>query len=128
MNNLERFICNETFYDERFYGEHDLTLSIKEYPKLYIHIWDGFLDDIHSPPRVNGDTWRGFTRDFHEEVRTYCGVEVEMENIDEYINDLLLYKDKKMDLGDETTEAYKLIFDFLTFAKENNLTVLADYS
>ncbi len=130
MKNIERFIRNETHYDERYYGDHEMTLTIKENPSFYLHMWDGYLDNIfHNNLRTLGDYWIGFTRDNQEFIRTYSGDVVEIENIDEYITDLLLYKnvDFQNKCFKETKEVYELILDFLTFAKENNLTVLAEY-
>lgn len=126
MENTERFINNEKFYDERFYGEDELVLSLKGNPEYNIHIWVGFISDILRKLKDSDDYWSGFTRDWNEIVRTFCGHLVEMEDIDEYINDLLLYKDDKFEFGDETREAYTLIVDFLLFAKENNQTVIAE--
>lgn len=126
MENTERFINNEKFFDERFYGIGDeLVLSLKEHPKYNIHIWEGFIFDILRDAKAAGDYWAGFTRDYNEMVRTFCGDPVEMEDISEYINDLLLYKDDEFE-DDEDREAYTLILDFLRFAKENNQTVMAD--
>ena len=125
MENTERFINNESFYAERHYGADELVLSLKEHPKYNIHIWDGFILDILRELKVIGDSWSGFTRDWNEIDRTFCGDPVEMEDIDEYINDLLLYKDDTF-LFEGTIEAYALILDFLRFAKENNQTVMAD--
>ena len=58
-------------------------------------------------------------------MRTFSGNEVEIENLDEYINDLHLYKDSQFE-DEEDFEVYELILDFLTFAKENNLAVIAE--
>ncbi len=126
MQNIERFIRNERFY-EGFEGDPDFTLWLKENPEFYLHMWDAYIDDIFCEPRAKGANWEGFTKDFQEDVRTwkYCE-EVEIENLDEYINDLLLYKDANFPLKN-TCEVYELIFDFLTFAKDNNLTVMAQH-
>ncbi len=125
MQNIERFIRNERFYDG-FEGEHEIALWLKENPEFYLHIWDGYMDDIHRPPKTDGIYWAGFTRDFHEEVRTYSEEIVEIENLDEYITDLLRYKDVNF-RSKKAHEVYELIFDFLTFARDNNLTVMAEY-
>ncbi len=123
----ERFMNNDTFYDQRFYGSGEVILSLKDHPEYNLHIWEGYMGDILQDPKREGDYWSGFTRDFHELVRTFSSALVEIENLDEYINDLLLYKDVQFEF-DETFEAYELILDFLAFAKENNLTVLARFS
>ncbi len=125
MQNLERFIRNEKWYDEWFYGDHEMTLTIKENPNFYLHIWGGYFNFILRDALTVGDCWIGFTRDNQEIIRTYSRDVVEIENLDEYITDLLLYKYAERD--EEDSEVYQLILDFLTFAKENNLTVLAEY-
>ncbi len=125
MKNIERFIKNRKFYDQRFYGSGRLELFLKEYPQCNLYIWEGYIDDILKEPKRKGDYWSGFTRDFHELARTFND-EVEIENLDEYINDLLLYKDSQFE-DEEDFEVYELILDFLTFAKENDLTVVAEF-
>ena len=130
MENAERFFMVEKWYDERYDGEPDLTLTIKEYPDLYLHIWDGYFDNIfHKNFRTNGIYWAGFTRDNQEFIRTFSDEVVEIENLDEYITDLLLYKDLDFEKNcySETKEVYNDILDFLTFAKQNGLTVIAQY-
>ncbi len=125
MKNIERFINNNKFYDEWLYGDPELVLSLKENPQCNLHVWDGYIIDITRDIKPKDAYWSGFTRDYQEDVRTFSGEEVELENLDEYINDLLLYKDAQFEFN-ETFEAYELILDFLTFAKENNLTVMAE--
>ena len=83
MENTERFINNEKFYDERFYGEGELVLSLKEHPEYNIHIWRGYIRDIIRELKAAGDSWAGFTRDYNEMVRTFCGDTVEIEDISE---------------------------------------------
>ena len=93
MKNIERFINNDEYYDERYYGEHDMTFTLKEKPEFNLYFWEGYLDNIHEEPRVDGERgWIGFTRDDNEFIRTYSGYPVEID-LDEYIKDLLLYKD-----------------------------------
>ncbi len=125
MKNIERFINNSKFYAKRHYGGGELVLLLKEYPQYNLHIWVGYIDDVTEELKTKEGRWIGFTRDCAEYVRTFAGDEIEIENLDEYINDLLLYKDSQFE-DEEDFEVYELILDFLTFAKENNLTVLAE--
>ena len=130
MKNLERFIQNDKYFDERFFGESDMTFALKENPEFNIYLWEGFIDDICENPRTDETGhWIGFTRDNNEFIRTYSGYPVEID-LDEYIKDLLLYKDIdfEKEFGKETQEVYDLILDFLLFAKETNQTVIVENS
>ena len=124
IKNIECFRKNEKFHEEDI-ADYVFTLSLKENSEFYIHIWYGYMCDIYRDPKVCGDYWGGFTRDLQEYVRTFSEDLVEIENLDEYINDLLLYEDVKFKY-EETREVYDLIYDFLCYAKETKQTVLAE--
>ena len=48
-------------------------------------------------------------------------------NLDEYLNDLYTYKERMAHYKDEQARAcYKLICDFLAYAKEIGMTVMVD--
>ncbi len=93
---------------------------------MYLHIWEGFIHDIIRDLKTDGVYWAGLTRDYNEEVRTFTWDSTEIEDIDEYITDLLRYKDDEFEF-ETTREVYELILDFFIFAKENNLTVLGEW-
>ena len=120
MKNTERFINNWDFF---LSCEPELELHIKEKPEYNIHIWKGHLRDIFGKPRLDGMGWHGFTLDYQEDKRTAELDGCEIKDIDEYIDDLLEYKDKGFEY-EETNEVYCLMLDFLQYAKENNLTVV----
>lgn len=126
MKNTERFINNWDFFEDCA-GLPELELQMKEKPEYHIHIWIGFLHDILGKPPLDGLGWHGFTRDDQEGVRTgQLGGEYEIDDIDDYIDDLIRCKRCKNDefYFEESKDAYQLIFDFLLYAKENNLTVV----
>ena len=128
MENIERFINNDKYFDERFCGEPDVTFTLKENPQFNIYMWAGFLYGIANDPFTDEKgLWIGFTRDYQEMIRTYSGYPVEID-LDEYIKDLLLYKDIDFEekFGKETQEVYDLILDFLLFAKQTNQTVIVE--
>ncbi len=137
MQNIKRFIQSEEYFEdffrgenfpegEDFGGESYYCFSIKENPELYINIWSGFICDIFGEPKTDGIYWSGLTRDYHEIVRICDSNGYEIENLNEYITDLLRYKDVEFEF-EYTRGAYELILDFLTFARDNNLTVMAEY-
>ena len=75
------------------------------------------------------DDWTGFTRDFHAIERTLdFGKEpIAIGNLDEYLNDLYSYRDKMENYENpESRECYKLVCDFLSYAKETGRTVLVE--
>ena len=39
MENIERFINNDKYFDERFCGEPDVTFTLKENPQFNIYMW-----------------------------------------------------------------------------------------
>lgn len=129
MRNIKQFIHNYDYFDDRFGGEDALTLTLKEKPDYCIHIYSGYIYSIHENPQVGIDgIWKGFTKDTQEFARSFGGKAVEID-LDEYIEDLLLYQDVDFTQVDvkETQEVYNLILDFLKFAKELNQTVVVEY-
>ena len=122
----KKFVNNSTFYDgfEIFY-EPEIELFIAENPELNIHIWDGYFSDIFDTPEFNGNEWKGFTRDYQQEVGTYEEKNVTID-IEEYLLDLMNYKNKHFRF-EKTQECYKLLCDFLKYAKNNNKTVKVNW-
>ena len=50
-----------------------------------------------------------------------------IENLDEYLNDLYTYKERMEHYKDERArECYRLICDFLAYAKETGMTVMVE--
>lgn len=74
-----------------------------------VHILEGYFDDIFDTPSLEGKGWKGFTRDYHqfEGVFSENGGVYEI-NPTEYLDDLMLYKDKNFDFV-ETKEVFNLI-------------------
>ena len=106
--------------------EPDVILSIKENPEFNLYIWDGYFVKIFGNPIFGNENWVGFTRDY-QEITGGWEEASEIENIDEYIWDMLRYKDREYDvLWEDTPEVFNLIIDFLTYAKETGQTVVVD--
>ncbi len=106
------------------WAEPKVILSLKESPEYNLHIWDGYFVAIFGEPIFADENWVGFTRDYQEGVGAWEKV-MEIENIDEYIWDMLRYKDRKFD-WEETPEVFNLIIDFLTYAKQTGQTVIVE--
>ena len=119
-----KLISNTTFYDG-FEDEPEIELFITENPELNIHIWIGYISDIYDTPIFDGTEWRGFTRDYQQEVGTYEEKNVVID-ADEYLIDLLNYKNKQFRF-DETGECFNLLYAFLEYAKANNKTVIVNW-
>lgn len=117
-------IDNNFFYDG-FEDESEVELFIAEKPEFDIHIWIGYIRDIFDKPIFDGNEWTGFTRDYQQEVGTYENNNVTI-NVDEYLFDLMKYKDKKFKF-EETLDCFNLIKMFLKYAKQENLTVKVNW-
>jgi len=84
---------NYTFY-EGYEGEPEIILSLAEQS---LHIWDGYFDDIYGAPPLDGNGWSGFTRDYNQIEGIFSDDEAAEINPEEYLNDLMQYKDKSFD-------------------------------
>lgn len=113
---------NFTFY-EGYEDESEIVLCIEK--DEAIHIWEGYFDDIFDSPSLDGKGWKGFTRDYHqlEGVFSENGGVYEI-NPTEYLEDLMLYKEKTFEF-DETKEVFNLIKALLERAIKEGVTVKA---
>ena len=101
---------NYTYYEGYEY-EAEIVLCIEA--DQAIHIWEGYFDDIYDTPTLDGNGWKGFTRDYHqfEGVFSEDGGITEIDP-SEYLEDLMLYKEKSFEF-EETTEVFNLMVSFL---------------
>lgn len=108
---------NHKFYDG-YEDEPEIVFSTETEKLETLHIWDGFFDDIFREPSLDGKGWNGFTRDYHQCEGAF-GEEGEMVilNIQEYIDDLNVYKNRNFDY-EETENVYRLICSWLKRAIE----------
>ncbi len=120
----KKIINNTTFYNG-FEGEPEIELFIADNPEFNIHIWDGYISDIFDTPNFDGNEWKGFTRDYQQEVRTYDEKDVPID-IEEYYLDLMNYKNKHFRF-EETRECFDLIAELFEYAKENSLGVKVNW-
>ncbi len=97
----------------------------------YFFIWfindsnirKGYFDDVYDTPTLDGNGWKGFTRDYHqfEGVFSEDGGITEIDP-PEYLEDLLLYKEKSFEF-EETTEVFNLMVSFLEEAIKQGVNV-----
>lgn len=119
---IGKIINNGKFYDG-YEDEPEIILSLSEKPEINIHIWEGYFADIFCKPVFNGKPWTGFTRDYQELKGMYDddGTAV-IDNIPEYLADILQYKDRKFTF-DETKDVFELTIALLLYASLNHCTV-----
>ncbi len=111
---------NYTYYDG-YEDEGKIVLCIEA--DQAIHIWEGYFDDIYDTPTLDGNGWKGFTRDYHqfEGVFSEDGGITEIDP-SEYLEDLMLYKEKSFEF-EETTEVFNLMVSFLEEAIKQGVNV-----
>ena len=111
---------NYTYY-EGYEDEGKIVLCIEA--DQAIHIWEGYFDDIYDTPTLDGNGWKGFTRDYHqfEGVFSEDGGITEIDP-SEYLEDLMLYKEKSFEF-EETTEVFNLMVSFLEEAIRQGVNV-----
>lgn len=114
---------NYTYY-EGYEDEGKIVLCIEA--DQAVHIWEGYFDDIYDTPTLDGNGWKGFTRDYHqfEGVFSEDGGITEIDP-SEYLEDLMLYKEKTFEF-EETTEVFNLIVSFLEKAVKQGINVKAE--
>lgn len=114
---------NNCTYYEGYEGETEIILCLEGVQTL--HIWEGYFDDIYDTPSLDGKGWKGFTRDYHQLEGIFsdkCGW-FEM-NPTEYLEDLMLYKEKTFDF-DETADVFNLIASLFEKAIEKGAIMKA---
>ena len=113
---------NYTFY-EGFEGETEIELSSNNQNMETLHIWDGFFLDLFGEPSLDGKGWNGFTRDYNQcEGAFGDDSEAVISDIDEYIDDLKIYENRKFNYK-ETRDVYNLLLSWLNRAKATGSTV-----
>ena len=114
---------NYTYY-EGYEDEGKIVLCIEA--DQAVHLWEGYFDDIYDTPTLDGNGWKGFTRDYHqfEGVFSEDGGITEIDP-SEYLEDLMLYKEKTFEF-EETTEVFNLIVSFLEKAVKQGINVKAE--
>ena len=112
-------IDNFKFY-EGYEGEEEIELSANNAKMETLHIWEGYFSDIFCEPSLDGKGWHGFTRDYNQcEGAFDDNGEAEITNLQEYIDDLKMYENRKFKF-EETKDVYKLIYSWLNEAKNKN--------
>lgn len=112
---------NYTFY-EGYEEEPEIILSLEG---TSFHIWDGYFEDIYDTPPLDGNGWRGFTKDYNQMEGIFSDDDTVVE-IDpkEYLADLMLYKNKAFDFK-ETLRVFDLLVSLFEKAVKLNLKIKA---
>ena len=114
---------NYTFY-EGYEDEPEIILTLENSDA--VHIWEGYFDDIYDTPPLDGNGWNGFTRDYHQMEGVFADnssvTEVEPK---EYLEDLMLYKNKTFDY-EETAQVFDLIVALFEKAIEKGMSIKAE--
>ena len=114
---------NYDFY-KGYEGEPEIIITVNN---ASLHIWEGYLEDIYGNPPLDGAGWIGFTRDIHQIEGIFANEESSLKiDAEEYLKDLLLYQNAEFRY-DETSDVYKLIKNWLTYAVNSNCVVIAEY-
>ena len=98
------------------YDEYDFIAVDENNNVLYfIKAWEGFVDEIFREPDLSGKGWIGFTKLYQEGILDDSYTRNNpyiVENVTEFYNDLLNYKDVSLD-----NEAKELYDGLLELAK-----------
>lgn len=91
------------------YDEYDFIAVDENNNVLYfIKAWEGFVDEIFRDPDLSGKGWTGFTKLYQEGILDDSYTRNNpyiVENVTEFYNDLLNYKD--VSLENEAKELYE---------------------
>ncbi len=114
---------NYTYY-VGYEGEGQIVLYLEGYQAF--HIWEGYLDDIYDTPSLDGNGWKGFTRDYHQFENIFSkDSNITEINPLEYLDDLMLYKNKNFDFI-ETTDVFNLLIFIFEKAIKEKLIIKAE--
>ena len=98
------------------FEEYDFIAVDENNNVLYfIKAWEGFVDEIFREPDLSGKGWTGFTKLYQEGILDDSYTRNNpyiVENVTEFYNDLLNYKDVSLD-----NEAKELYDGLLELAK-----------
>lgn len=108
-----------TYYNG-YEGEGEIIIRLEMEEE--VHIWEGYFEDIYDIPPLTGNGWKGFTRDYNQLEGIFSEEDIIMGiNPEEYLGDLMLYKDKQFEFA-ETIDVFKLIKSLLEKSiKENKI-------
>ncbi len=112
---------NFIFY-EGYEGEPEIILSLEG---TSFHIWDGYFDDIYGVPPLDGNGWRGFTRDYNQMEGIFSDNDIVEIDPKEYLADLILYKNKAFDF-EETARVFDLLLSLFEKAVRLNVKIKAE--
>lgn len=95
MTTIVNLKNNYTFY-EGYEGECEVILYIQDHEVFNLHIWDGYFEEVFGNPKFKKNGWIGFTRDYQESVNSFSDEVCELENLYDYLADLIECSEKNM--------------------------------
>ena len=119
-----KFNIKTDFYSG-YEGEREIILTMDKEDIPLFHMWDGFWWDVFGKCELPGYNWKGFTKDYQLGERTWnwdTFEKVQIENIDEYIEDVKGYFNLKFEFP-KTSEAVHALYNYLLYAKEHCYSV-----
>ena len=110
---------HNTKYYDGFEFDDQIILTARDTRLPILHIWDGYFTFIFDEPVFYEEDWHGFTRDYHQCEGVFDdGEDQIITDLQEYIDDLLYYKDNEFN-NERTRGAYELILNWFIAAKES---------
>ena len=115
-----------TKYYEGFEDEEEMIFTIEGENNIDLHIWRGYFDSLFDNYDYKEQNKKGFTKDYHLCEGVYNMKEKNrIDKVDEYLNDLLTYKNIKFTYP-EAEKCLQLIIELFEYAKQNNKRVLIE--
>ncbi len=116
------------FHDRVWDDQTQIVLYYQEQSAFRIVFWDYYFANIFDQAEL-GIQWTGFTRDYHAVERTldFRDEPIAIGDLDEYLNDLYTNNERiANNNARRERECFRLICDFLAYAKETGMTVMVD--
>lgn len=112
---------NNSFY-AGYEDEPGIALSLVDYPEMYIHLWEGYLEDVLETAIIPRQIISGFTKEYQECVGVFGEEESEIIDAEVYWKDLMSYNGNDFQY-EETSECLKLLQEFLSYAVKQKAQV-----
>ncbi len=107
------------------YDEYDFIAVNENNNVLYfIKAWEGFVDEIFGEPDLSGKGWTGFTKLYQEGILDDSYTRNNpyiVENVTEFYDDLLNYKDVSLD--NEAKELYAGLLELTKLCLDNHCKI-----
>lgn len=113
-------------YYEGFEGESEFTITIPDTDYPPTHIWIGYIEDIFDNASLSDGGWKGLTRDYQENTGVFSNDNFIVTDMEEYLNDLMQYKDISFRY-DESSDVLELLILTFEVALKKGTPVKLEY-